>query len=227
MDLHQFSDRPSFLGSVLIYHRDIRALSVPYCVITEPFWFWPYYPYRGRLYRNRVHPEFRKSILQNPETLFFINYSNYPVTSYANALYVSRFYVPSFDRNNPFKDRSDAHNGTLKMQLSLAIFLGFKKAYLIGHDYTHFPSRGPHFYEKGKGESLEIRAYASEFLDYAKQHIDLVTVTIDGTSETLDYVTYEELTGKKPGFRENVDIVGMDKLKSLATWPLNDGPSVF
>lgn len=227
MDLHQFADRPSILGSMLIYHKDIEALRVPYCAITEPYWFWPLFPRNGRLYRNLVHPEFRKSIAQNPDTLFFINISNYPVTPYSNAVYVSRYYVPPFERNNPFRDRPDSHHGTLNIQLSLAIYMGYTKAYLVGHDYTHFPSRVCHFYEKGEGDFIEIRNFSREFLDYAKQHIDLVTVTLDGASETLNYISYKDLTGKEPKFRENVEIVDKVRLESLATWRVGGGHSIF
>jgi len=38
MDLHQFSDRPSILGNMMIYHKEANALRIPYCTITEPWW---------------------------------------------------------------------------------------------------------------------------------------------------------------------------------------------
>jgi len=98
------------------------------------------------------------------------------------------------------------------------MFLGFKKAYLVGHDYTHYPPRHLHFFEKGEGLIGEHKAFVADFLDYAKQHIDLVTVTLDGGSNTIDSITYEKLTGAKPVFRENVTIVDRAKLESLAKW---------
>ncbi len=228
MDLHQFADRPSILGGMVIYHKEVGALSIPYCAIIEPYWFWPVFPYRvGRktqFLRHSVHKEYRKSIVQNPETLFFINFSNYPVARFSNALYISRWYKPPFENKNPFLDRVDSHQGTLPFQLSLAIYLGFKKVYLVGHDYTHYPSRSLHFYEKGKGIFDGNRGFSREFINYAKQYVDLVTVTLDGGSETMNSITYKNLTGKEPSFRENVEIVDRVKLESLATW---HGYSIF
>jgi hypothetical protein len=228
MDLHQFADRPSILGNMLIFHKEANALIKPYCSIIEPTWFYPFYPYLGhgklQIFRNYVNKEYKKSIIENPETLFLINIANYPVARFSNVLFVSRWYKSPFKNNNPFMDCTDACQGTLSFQLSLSIYLGFKRAYLIGHDYTHFPSRTHHFYEKGAGILDGNRSFSREFIDYAKQHIDLVTVTLDGGSETMNSITYRNLTGKEPSFRENIDIVERVKLESLATWK---GYSIF
>jgi hypothetical protein len=219
MDLHQFADRSSIIGNMIIYHQEVDALNIPYCTITEPYWFWPIYPNigtdRGITYHS-AHKEYRKSIIQNPETLFFINNSNYPFVRYSNVLFTSRWYKPPFKDKNPFRERLDSHMGTFSFQLSLAIYLGFKKAYLVGHDYTHFPSRSSHFYAKGNGHhQSRIRKFSHEFINYAKQHIDLTNVTLDAGSETMNYITYKELTGKEPSFRENIEIIDRVKLKSL------------
>jgi hypothetical protein len=200
---------------------------VPYCAITEPYWFWPIYPSRSNragqhrlaYVRHRLHEEYRKSINANPDILFFVNISNYPVIRAKNIQFVSRWHEPPFARSNAFRDRSDAHQGTLRFQLSLAIFLGFTRAILIGHDYTHFPSRGRHFYELGEGVPAGVSCFARDFLEYAKQHIDLTAVTLGATSDTMKSMTYTELTGKEPRFHENTDIVDKNKLESLTTWP--------
>ncbi len=77
-------------------------------------------------------------------------------------------------------ERPDSQRGTLSFQLSLAIYLGFKKAYLVGHDYTHYPSRHPHFYERGEGSLGSVRGFSKDYITYAKQYMDLVTVTLEG-----------------------------------------------
>lgn len=222
MDLTQFADKPSILGNMMIYHKEARLLRVPYCAIIEPYFFYPYFPYhvagRRRFIRHFIYKEYRKSILEKGDTLFFVNYSNYPVARFPNVLYVDQLYKPPFAIHNPFVERQDSHGGTLKFQISLAIFLGFKKAYLVGHDYTHASSKSLHFYEKGEGIPCENINFNQEFLNYAKQHMDLVTVTLGGGSETMSAITYRELTGNGPNFRENIDIVDRIKLENLATW---------
>lgn len=225
MDLRQFADRPSIVGSFVIYHKEISALNSPYCALVEPFWFWPVCPYRmedgkRRIVRHILPIEYRKFIIQNPRKTFFINFSNYPVARFSNAIFVSRFYKPPFEEKNPFRDREDSHRGSFTFQISLAIYLGFKKAYLVGQDYTHSPSKGGHFYEKGVGAIDDRNKYfCREFINYAKRNIDLVTVTLDGGSETMDSMTYRDLTGMEPNFRENTEIVDRVKLENIATSP--------
>ena len=36
------------------------------------------------------------------------------------------------------------------------------------------------------------------FFEIAKKYIDIVTVTVDGSSKILPYIKYEDLTGEKP-----------------------------
>lgn len=227
MDLSHFADRPSILGHFMIYHKEVNRLQIPYCTVVEPFVFWPFFPneYLGkRFYRHFLGRELRKSIAQYPQTIFFINYSNYPVVHFSNAVFTSLFYKPSFQEKNPFRDREDSHDGTFKFQISLAIYLGFRKAYLVGHDYTHSQSRSLHFYEKGFGIMEGKKDFNREFIDYAKKLIELTTITLDGGSQVMDAVTYKEFTRTEPRFQENIDIVDRAKLENLATW---DGYSIF
>lgn len=223
MDLSRFRDRPSIIGNMMVYHRDVHLLDKPFCVLNEPFWFWPIFPYGGLLkgpyLKNRMHRRYREAIRENPDTIFCLNFSNFPVVRSRNVLFVSRWYKPPFALRNPFAERPDSHDGTLLLQVSLAIFLGFRKVYLVGHDYTHTPSRIGHFYEKGEGPLSDHSDFCRDFLSYAKQHVDLVTVTVDAGSDRVDSITYENLTGDRPRFRENVELVNGSGLKTLATWP--------
>jgi hypothetical protein len=63
-----------------------------------------------------------------------------------------------------------------------------------------------------------VRHFSQDFLEYAKQHIDLTVVTLGATSEMMKAMTYTELTGKEPRFFENTDLVDRNKLESLTTW---------
>jgi len=228
MDLNQFTDRPSIAVNFLFFHKEACVLNIPYCAIIEPYFFWPIMFYgsfwKPKFYVQHIQQAVRKSIVQNPSTLFFLNVSNYPVIRFHNVFYVCRWYKPPFETRNPFKDRLDYPYGSFEFQIALAIYLGFKKAYLVGSDKTHIPSRGRHFYDKGEGTKENIKDFFREYIDYAKQYIELVTVTLDGVSDTMDYITYEGLTGKKPAYRENYEIVDRDKLERLASWP---GCSIF
>jgi len=224
MDLTRFKDRISILGNMMLYHTEAQELRALYCAIVEPFYFWPVFPYGGwrnfRYMRNHGYQEYLKSMAEHTGMTFFVNLSNYPVVRHLNSVFVTRWHVPVGPECNAFQERRDAHNGTLNFQIALAAYMGFKRAFLVGHDYTHSPARSLHFYEKGEGVITGEMNHAVDFLGFAKRDIDLITVTLDGRSSTLPSITYAELTGSQPTFRENVELVSMAKLESLAKWPL-------
>ena len=92
MDLRQFADRPSILANMAIYHKEVRALNAPYSTIIKPYFFYPLIPQNDRhgkthLRRNHYYKEFSKSIIENPDKLFFVNLSNCPVVSFSNVIY--------------------------------------------------------------------------------------------------------------------------------------------
>jgi hypothetical protein len=97
--------------------------------------------------------------------------------------------------------------------------MGFSKVYLVGFDYTHTPSRSSHWFEKGKGCDQEIENYNEDFFFIARQFIEIVTVTLEGKSNILPSITYNELTGKNPEYRENDQLVEKNTLKILSTFP--------
>ena len=102
--------------------------------------------------------------------------------------------------------------------------MGFDHIYLVGYDYTHVPSRMLHWYEKGQGEFCPHKNYQKDFFEIAKEFIDITTITLDGTSDFINAVTYKEHTGCEPVFRENTELVDEKYMKVLDTW---SGYSIF
>jgi hypothetical protein len=74
MDLHRFANRPSIIGNMVIYHKEASALVKPYCTITEPYWFYPIFPYRrpGKLpfFKHRMYRNTRSRLLKIPKPFF-------------------------------------------------------------------------------------------------------------------------------------------------------------
>jgi hypothetical protein len=116
-------------------------------------------------------------------------------------------------------NRTNSFADSLKASITLAAYMGFNHCYLVGHDYTHVPSRSLHFYEKGQGIFIPHENYNKEFLGMAKEFIDITTITLDGTSDSVNAVTYKEHTGRDPIYRENTELVAEQYLRVLATWP--------
>jgi len=76
-----------------------------------------------------------------------------------------------------------------------------------------------HWYEAGKGIVTDAIGFNEDFLDEAKKYIDITTVTVESISETLDYIRYEDLTGYRPTFKENNELMSEKYLDVMASWP--------
>jgi hypothetical protein len=99
--------------------------------------------------------------------------------------------------------------------ISTAIYLGFSKAYLVGFDYTHRPSRVGHWYERGPGNLSDHSNYNKEFIERAQHDIQLITVTLDGVGDVLPHISYQELTGNVPHLRNQHELVSEYHLRLL------------
>ena len=102
----------------------------------------------------------------------------------------------------------------------MAIYMGFNEIYLVGCDYTHNPARSMHWYENGNGNCLPNKDFEINrlFFCIAKEFIDITTITLDGTSDYLNSVTYKEYTGHDPVYKENIELIDKRYLKTLATF---------
>ena len=76
-----------------------------------------------------------------------------------------------------------------------------------------------HWYEKGQGIFHAHENYNKDFFDVAKEFINITTITLDGTSDFINSVTYKDYTGREPIFRENTELLDEQYLKVLSTWP--------
>jgi hypothetical protein len=220
-DLKAFSDKTSIPSAFIPFHKDFDKLSVKYLSIAEPWWFYPWErdpAVTGKISVNPRQLAYRDILRKNNNKEFFINLSNYPVLHNKNITYL---YKDIYDKRLPsnFITRQiNAFHGSLRSSILLAIYMGFDHVYLVGYDYTHLPSRNLHWYEKGKGIIHPHENYNQDFFAIAKEFIDITTITLDGTSDFINAVTYKEHTGRDPLYRENNELADERYLKALATW---------
>jgi hypothetical protein len=221
-DLRVFSDKKSIIGGYLPFHKDFSVLDAPYLTLIDPFYFYPLIrttDEKRKVIRNHIQKKYRELFKEFPDKYFFVNLSNRPVV-YSDNIYFH--YRRLYDKRLPPEFISNHFNcfeGTLRAQILLAMYMGFENAYLVGHDYTHFPSRSLHFYERGEGLKTDLRLWNNEFFNYAGKFINITTVTLDGESETLPSVTYKSFSGRDPVFKENKEVVSSEILSLLETWP--------
>ena len=220
-DLEAFSDKISISCGSLPFHNDFHKLNVKYMSYIEPWFFYPKsWSIRNpfKITRNVRQNAFINAIQDNPDITFFLNLSNYFALNSKNIKFL---YKEIYDKNlnqNFISKRINSFHGAIRTMILMAIYMGFKECILVGFDYTHLPSRNLHFYEKGEGQFIPQPNYNEDFFTIAKEFINIKTITLDGKSEYLEAITYEDYTGKKPFFRENKDLLKVDYLEMLATW---------
>ena len=229
-DLQNFADKPAIPLALIPFHNQFKSLHVEYTVITAPYWFYPIKrttepPFRRLKYV--IQSAYRKQVIaRNPNIKYFVNLSNYPVLRDRNVQFVFRDLYDERLSQDFLTHRFDCFTGSLRFGVLLAAYFGCDRAFLVGCDYTHFPARHLHWYEKGPGivRSDEPEGYQKDFFKVAQEFVDLTTITLDGKSDVLDYVTYKEHTGSEPIYRENDQLLDASILEALSTWP---GYSIF
>jgi hypothetical protein len=224
MDLALFSDKTSIALNYFPFHKEFSTINCLYCVINAPYFFSPFfgYPPEKKRYLYEMSKIYKNLIVSNPQINYFINLSNYPFVRDDNVFHTFRN-IPDNRLSADFiGNRINCFTGVNRVAMMLAIYMGFDHIYLVGCDYTHVPSRSLHWYEKGQGVFYPIKNYQKDFFEIAKEFIDITTITLDGTSDFINAVTYKEHTGCEPIYRENTELVDEKYLKALSTWSGNN-----
>ena len=222
-DLDAFGDKTTIPCGFIPFHKEFHKLEVRYIIQAETWWFYPLQRTTSppkKMIRNHIQKMFRKEVIdRNPEKEFFINLSNYPTLRGPNISYTFRDMNDESLSSDFISNRINCFQGSLRASVLFAIYMGFSHCYLVGFDYTHVPSRSLHWHEKGHGVFYPQENYNKDFFNIAKDFIDITTITLDGTSEIIKAVSYEEHTGRIPQYRENTELIEEKYLKVLATWP--------
>lgn len=223
-DLDAFKDKISIPCGYIGFHKDFHKLNVDNFFLCETWMFYPFLktitspPYR--LIQNKIQSLYKKELINKyPEKKFFLNLSNYLTTRGENIVYVFNDFYDNRISESFITNQINAFHGTLRFSITMAIYMGFEKINLVGYDYTHFPSRSHHWYEKGTGVFVNQNNYNEEYLRIANEFIDITTITLDGSSSFLNSITYKEYTGKESCFRDNIQIVDEKYLKILSSHP--------
>lgn len=217
MELDAFSDHVSIGLAFLCLHNDFRSLNIPYYVLPEPCFL---YPFRrnsySRQFQENTTGKLLKTVLsQNSDITLFTSITNIFGSGLENTFYFYHF--GNRQANRKVCDICRAFSfvtGSLHAGIGVAINMGFKKAILVGCDYTFTPCGDGHFFGLGppvrsnRYENIYERLFAE-----SANLIDLEVITDIGESRWLPYQDYESFTGRKIQYRENIEIVNADYLK--------------
>lgn len=221
MDMALFSDKTSIAVNYFPFHKHFDVVNCSYCVISAPYFFSPFfgYPPEKKRYLIGMSKIYRNFIANNPHINYFNDLSNYPFIRADNVFHMFRN-IPDLRLSTDFiGNQISCFTGVFRVSIMLAIYMGYDHIYLVGCDYTHVPPRSGHWYEKGQGVFYPQENYQKDFLEIAKEFIDITTITLDGTSDFINAVTYKEHTGREPLYRENTELVDDKYLKVLSTFP--------
>lgn len=224
-DLSKFNDKISIPVGFSIFHKDYAELNSKYVLLAEPYWFFPTIRYQKKtVLINYIQLLYRKYINTNQKTSYFVSLTNFPVLFKKNVYYLFQD-LPNTDLVSEFKKAGlNPFHGSFRTSILISIYLGFNTAYLVGFDYTHTPSRNLHWYEYGEGILEDQFNYEADFIKIASKYINLKTVTIEGKSDKIESITYNELTGDTPFYKENTMILSPECLNVLSTW---EGYKIF
>ena len=223
-DLSAFPEKPAFALNYFPFHKEAESLNLKYAFINEPYWFYPYsrLPWPPKTWwRNKIQNKYRELIANRSDIDFFVNLSNYLVLNGKNIYYLFKTIDDSnFEFQQECLSKGEGiYDGSLRCAIALAIYMGFEDIMLVGCDYTHETSRSHHWYERGEGVLCPQPEYQRLYLEIAQNYAQITTITLKGYGSVLPAKTYAEFTGGPLAFRENDELMDMEMLKLLKTWP--------
>lgn len=217
-DLSKFSDKISFGCNALNVHKQLSELNLKYYVSTHPFLYSKYW--RGvqsgfHVEKNPFYNHVHKHSNNNCE--MFVHASNYPFTKkYDKFHYVHNFkkHKVSLDTLN-FSSSSSFAQGGLVTMIGLAMYMGFKKIYLVGCDYWFTPRGQGHFYSLMNHQDGGNDFIYEDLMKIISDEVEIVVVTRNGSKSVVNYIEYSELTGVDEKKQSVVDIVSEEDLAFL------------
>lgn len=221
-DLNNFSNKVSIALSLVFFHNDVNKLNLKYASFAEPYFFYPQFIYRHLIRDSApacISEACRDVIMCNSDKDFFLNLSNYPVLRAHNVFYYFKHLAGEQFIVDMISAGLHPLNSSIRAAICMAIYMGFESVFLVGCDYTHFPSKSGHWYEKGPGTFYPLVDFQKTFFEIAKEYIDITTIVLNGSSEFINSVTYKQHTGQDPRYRENIEIINHKYLQTLAANP--------
>mgnify|MGYP006081076645 CR=1 FL=1 len=219
-DLKLFNDRASIGCGAFFAHKDFKDLNLKYYYVSHPLFFHKFWknPYSKRYEKNKVGEFYRKKMSLFPEAQYFTSLSNYFGIQGDNINYVYHFgQVDELSVDSQMDEIFSMMEGSLMGMIGVALYLGFTDITLVGCDYTFAPKMQGHFYERGPEKRREGTAFLGKTLNLIKDKVTISTITPDEDfrGDVLPSITYKELTGNDPVYKDNSKIVSEANLKQL------------
>ena len=217
-DLALFSDKISFGCNALRLHKDFQKLNLKYYISVHPLEFAPIWRgYKTGFYLEK-NPYYKlHQGFQNTGYIHFVHPSNYLfIKNKTNFRFIHNLnrYPISLEYCD-FTTSSSFVNGSLQTMVGLAIYMGFKKAYLVGCDYFFKPLVNGHFWNPNPGK-FDVTSYdPKELMDVVEKAIDLTVITREGVSAKINSIQYKKLFGVNETYKNAEKIVSKNDINTL------------
>ncbi len=232
LDVTKLPKKTTIATTYSLFDDRVSKIKPNYYVIPDQYNFYPI-TYNRRLKDedgrkilfsyNYLAKIFKKIIIENGETSFFISITNlYSFTKTIKNLH----YLPvkSVGKNNSSNNSSfDLSNdfnyldGSLDIMIGIAKYMGFSKAILLGCDYLGQPKVDGHFYSDE--EPFYGKPIYSNYLDRIKKAskgIELLVILKEGVkSNIFSSKSFFEFSGHKEEYKNNYDIINQQNLNLL------------
>ena len=224
--LSAFGDKVGIAVNAFPRHLEARELNLRYWIVAEPGFFLPPFrwpsgrPVKGFRNRIRFQSFYRLQPRDSAELIQITSVTNLP------GLWRDRSYffwdrLPRGARGHKMPRADSMFAGSICAAITLAQYLGFRKAILVGFDYTHNPGTSHHWYENvAPNISPQVRGiYHRDFFEMMSKYIEIVTLTPTPQSTELPSIDYRSLTGRDLCYRENAELLACEDREVLALNP--------
>jgi len=219
-DICKFIDKPSLSCGWLHIHKDYDKLNIVSDIELHPFINFPFLKNtHNKKYQYNSVGSLQEKTGKYINKNVFVSLTNYPMLFLKKNIY----YLHNFNKSDhQFKfDISNSFNlnqGAVYGLIGLALYMGFKKIYLVGMDYYVNEPEVKHFYDYGKGNLVKMNTpeMTKTFFSDVNKLVDIsIIVRNDKTSELCKTVKYEDMFFTKDSYQEIDKILDKDKFELL------------
>ena len=232
-DLKFFKKYDSISLSYLPFHKEFNYINCKYCLLIQPYFFYswnyitdpmspPTNPPKKIFWHNKIGKYFKEKIIKRYKDKIFITHlSNYfPLKNYENNYFIlNQFNDEQFDKflNNR---NINTWEWSMKAGILLAIYLGYKKIFLVGCDYADNPGIEGHWYEKNhRLKKISANDSLKLFFDSLNDIVDIKIITMNNNQYDKRFLNYEKYSGLPLKITEQNQLIDENALSILKCWP--------
>ena len=227
-DLKFFKKYDSISLSYLPFHSEFDYINCKYCLLIQPYFFYslnyitdPMNPPKKIFWHNKIGKYFEEKIINRYKDKIFITHlSNYfSLKNYKNNYFIlNQFNDESFDKF--LKEKNiNSWEWSMKAGVLFAIYLGYKKIFLVGCDYADNPVSVGHWYERNLNKKIRSENKDLKFFfDSLSDIIDIKIITKQNNQHDKRFVNYEKYSGLPLKNTEDYPPIGEDTLSILKCW---------